>query len=98
MQMLEAIARLRDLAPNTALNSRCPWKGDKRVTRLWCPCPVHERAWVRLLVGSNELGEAQMQCAAGCAQEEVEMAIFDAGARRQNWRQRPLDDRVEYLM
>lgn len=95
MQAREAIGRLQHLAPNTALNSRCPWKGCKDITRMWCP--VHG-GWVRLLVSSDESGEAIFQCESHCAQSEIEMFIFDAGARHQNWRQRPFDDKPEFVM
>lgn len=95
MKTQEAIARLQQLQPNTVLNGRCPWKGDVRVSRLWCPC--HAGRWVRLLVSSNESNDVVLNCEGGCTQEEVEMFIFDAGPLRHNWRPR-LDDPIEYSM
>lgn len=95
MTTIDAMQRLERLAPNTLLNSRCPWKGDKRTTRMWCPC--HAGAWVRLLVRS-ERGDVVLMCEGGCSQGDIELFIFDAGAPRQNGRWRPRPEPTDYPM
>ncbi len=95
MHASEAVARIQQLSPNTVLNGRCPWKGDTRVSRLWCPC--HAGRWVRLLVSSDKSNDVVLNCEAGCTQEDVEMFIFGAGTRRHSWRQHT-EDPIEYSM
>lgn len=73
MEKRRAIRTLRTMPPNTATNSKTPWKDKTSVTRMWCP--LHERqGWFRLLVAVDG-ADVRFECEARCSQSDIEAAI-----------------------